>query len=502
MGYLLLVLVTPPDTSEDRLEEILDGAAAAAEPLDELSSLERGSVLVALADALEASAADLLPVAAMETHLPDARLGGELSRTTNQLRLFAEVLAEGSYLDATIDTPDPDMTPVPQPDLRRMLVPIGPVLVFAASNFPFAFSVAGGDTASALAAGCPVVLKAHPGHPRLSALTGEVVAEALTAAGAPAGTFAVIAGLDNGRTALLDGRIQAGAFTGSLSAGRALFDLAMSRETPIPFYGELGSLNPVFVTPGAAARRAAEIADGFVNSFTLGVGQFCTKPGLLFLPTGSSVLERLAELVRAAPKGEMLNDRLRHAYLRGLSDLSAVPSVRTVVDAASGDEGAVGATLLAATVPGLLADPDAMLTECFGPASIVIEYESEEQVLAAADAFDGSLTATIHGEPDESDLVDELLARLRDRAGRIIWNGWPTGVAVTWAMHHGGPYPATTSPLHTSVGATAIQRFLRPVVYQALPQELLPRALRDRNDLRIPRRVNGHITTADVSAGA
>ena len=457
-------------------------------------------MLVALADALDAAAPDLLPVAARETHLPDARLEGELARTTYQLRLFADVLAEGSYLDATIDTPDPRLAPVPRPDLRRMLVPIGPVLVFAASNFPFAFSVAGGDTASALAAGCPVVLKAHPGHPRLSALTGDVVGEALTAAGAPADAFAVVTGVDNGRVALLDARIRAAAFTGSLSAGRALFDLAMSRETPIPFYGELGSLNPVFVTPGAAERRAADIADGYVSSFTLGVGQFCTKPGLLFLPSGSSLLERLAERVRAAPNGEMLNDRLRQGYLSALSDLSATPGVRTLVDAASGEDGAVGAALLAATVPELLADPHAMLTECFGPASIVIEYAGVEQLLAAADAFEGSLTASIHGEPDESGLVNELLARMRDRAGRIIWNGWPTGVAVAWAMHHGGPYPATTAPLHTSVGATAIQRFLRPVAYQSLPPELLPTALRDRNDLSIPRRVDGRITTADVPA--
>jgi NADP-dependent aldehyde dehydrogenase len=498
-GYLLLVPATSSDTSADRLDQILDGATAASGPFDRLSSRERGSMLVALADALEASAAVLVPVAALETHLPDARLEGELLRTTYQLRLFADVLADGSYLDATIDTADPQMAPVPQPDLRRILGPIGPVLVFAASNFPFAFSVAGGDTASALAAGCPVVLKAHPGHPRLLALTGEVVAEALAAAGAPMGAFAVMTGVDNGRIALLDPRIRAAAFTGSLSAGRALFDLAMSRETPIPFYGELGSLNPVFVTPDAAERRAAEIADGYVNSFTLGVGQFCTKPGLLFVPAGSSVLERLAELVRAAPNGEMLNDRLRDAYLSALSDLSALPGVRTVVNA-SGEDGSVGATLLAATVPALLADPHAMLSECFGPAAIVIEYEDVEQVLAAADAFEGSLTATVHGEPDENELVDGLLTRMRDRVGRIIWNGWPTGVAVTWAMHHGGPYPATTAPLHTSVGATAIRRFLRPVTYQSLPQELLPTALRDRNDLGIPRRVNGHITTADVPA--
>jgi NADP-dependent aldehyde dehydrogenase len=492
----------PLDTSIERVEDVLAGATDASARLGELDPGERGELLVAVADALEVAAADLLPVAARETHLPDRRLEGELARTTHQLRLFAEVLAEGSYLEATIDTADPRSVPTPRPDLRRVLVPVGPVLVFAASNFPFAFSVAGGDTASALAAGCPVVLKAHPGHPGLSALTGEVVTEALTAAGGPEGTFAVVTGVDKGRIALLDSRIRAVAFTGSLSAGRALFDLAMSRETPIPFYGELGSLNPVFVTPGAAERRAAEIADGYVNSFTLGVGQFCTKPGLLFLPAGSSVLDRLAELVRAVPYGEMLNDRIRRAYTRTLSDLAAVQGVRTVVDAADGEEGpVVGPTLLAADVPALLADPDAMLTECFGPTSIVVEYEDTDQLVAAADAFAGSLTATVHGEPDEGGLVDELLATMRDRAGRIIWNGWPTGVAVAWAMHHGGPYPATTAPLHTSVGATAIRRFLRPVSYQGVPQQLLPKALQDRNHLHIMRRVNGSLTTADVPAG-
>jgi NADP-dependent aldehyde dehydrogenase len=493
---------TPLDTPIERVEDVLAGAMDAAARLGELDPGERGELMVAVADALEVAAAELLPVAARETHLPDARLEGELARTTHQLRLFAEVLSEGSYLEAIIDTADPGAVPTPRPDLRRILVPVGPVLVFAASNFPFAFSVSGGDTASALAAGCPVVLKAHPGHPRLSALTGEVVTEALTAAGAPEGAFAVVTGVDNGRIALLDSRIRAAAFTGSLSAGRALFDLAMSRETPIPFYGELGSLNPVFVTPGAAERRAAEIADGYVNSFTLGVGQFCTKPGLLFLPSGSAVFERLAELVRAVPYGEMLSDRLRRAYTQTLSDLSAVPGVRTVVDAADGEEGLVGPTLLAADVPGLLADPDAMLTECFGPTSIVVEYENGDQLVAAADVFAGSLTATVHGEPDEGGVVDELLARLRDRAGRIIWNGWPTGVAVAWAMHHGGPYPATTAPLHTSVGVTAIRRFLRPVTYQGVPQQLLLKALQDRNHLHIPRRVDGSLTTADVPAGA
>jgi NADP-dependent aldehyde dehydrogenase len=362
--------------------------------------------------------------------------------------------------------------------------------VFAASNFPFAFSVPGGDTASALAAGSPVVVKAHPGHPRLSQRTGEVLVEALRAAGAPEGTFAVVHGMEAGTTALTDPRIKAGAFTGSVKGGLALLEIATRREEPIPFYGELGSLNPVFVTPAAVAARGADIADGYVGSFTLGTGQFCTKPGLLFLPEGHGLEERLVEAVRGAAPAGMLNDRIRSGHAHERDRLEGLGALRTLVHGADSDAG-VAPTLLATTAKELLADPDPILQECFGPTSIVVEYSGADEALAAAQAFGGNLTATVQAEDADAATLAPLVDALRDRAGRVVYNGWPTGVAVAPAMHHGGPFPSTTASIHTSVGTTAIRRFLRPVCYQNTPQALLPEALRDDNPLGIPRRVDG-----------
>lgn len=487
-------------TSQEQLDVVLDAAAAAARPLGELRPAQQAAFLRGVADALDTAAEELVPIARRETHLPEPRLRGELSRTTFQLRLFAEVLGEGAYLEATIDHADPEWPPAARPDLRRMLLPLGPVVVFAASNFPFAFSVAGGDTASALAAGCPVVLKAHPGHPQLSRRTGEIVASALAHAGAPQGTFAVVEGEEAGRAAVLDPRIKAAAFTGSTHGGRALFDLANSRPDPIPFYGELGSLNPVFVTDAAATRRGQRIWSDYVDSFTLGAGQFCTKPGLLFVPAGSGAEEALTELVAGREPATMLNERIARGHREVRERLASHPVVRTLGTGRAGDLGPA-ATVLSTSVPDLLAHQQTLLTECFGPTSIVVTYTSDTELLAAARAFPGQLTATVHGEHDDP-IVPPLLAELRERAGRVIWNDWPTGVAVTHAMHHGGPYPATTAPLHTSVGTTAIRRFLRPVSYQDLPQHLLPLALRDDNPLGLPRRVNGVMDNVATPARA
>ncbi|PRX49403.1 NADP-dependent aldehyde dehydrogenase [Prauserella shujinwangii] len=489
---------TTTETRSETLENVLAAAASAARPLAELPPRDRAALLTSVAEALDANAAALVPLAERESNLPEARLTGELARTTFQLRQFATQLREGSFLDVVIDTADPGHPLGPKPDLRRMVVPLGPVLVFAASNFPFAFSVAGGDTASALAAGCPVVLKAHPGHPELSRRTAEVVTAAL--ADAPRGTFALAEGLETGRAALLDPRIKAGAFTGSVTAGRALSDLAGSRPEPIPFYGELGSLNPAFVTPGAVRARGEEIASGFVSSFTLGAGQFCTKPGLLFLPSGHGLADRLAAAVRGVTAAAMLGERIRDGFTSSLGALADVPGVEPIVSPAVEEDGRVSPGLFGCTVPTLLANRDTLLRECFGPASLVVTYEGNDELFAAADALEGNLTATVHAGPDERDTAGPLLERLRDHAGRLIVDGWPTGVAVSPAMHHGGPYPATTSPLHTSVGATAIRRFLRPVCYQNAPQELLPPPLRDRNELGIPRLVDGRVTTEHLTA--
>ena len=482
------------DTSPEQLDQILAAAAAAAGPLGAALPAERAGWIRAAADALDAAADELVPIAMRETGLPEARLRGEVARSSGQLRMFADALVDGALLDVVIDTADADAKPVPRPDLRRTLVPLGPVLVFAASNFPFAFSVCGGDTASALAAGCPVVVKAHPGHPEVSVRTAEVMTEALGKAGAPDGTLGLVTGFEIGVQALQDPRVKAGGFTGSVPAGLALHKVAANRPEPIPFYGELGSLNPVFVTPAAVAARGVGIATGYVGSFTLGVGQFCTKPGLLFLPTGHGLQEQLVDAVTGVAEARMLNDRIAQGFSTGLERLAQVGGVRVW---ASGD----GATLLQTTVPELLARRDEILEECFGPVSIVVEYANEDELLSGVEAFGGNLTATLHGEPEDAELAARLLPMLTDRAGRVIWNGWPTGVAVTWAMEHGGPFPATVGSVHTSVGVTAARRFQRGVSYQDTPDELLPPALQDANPLGLSRRVDGAIGTDPVSRG-
>lgn len=480
-----------PDTSLAELECVLAAAVAAAAVLRGSTAGNRATWLRRAADALEAASDELVSVAAAETGLPAGRLEGELARTSGQLRLFADVVEEGSFLEATIDHADPQARPVPQPDLRRVLEPLGPVLVFAASNFPFAFSVAGGDTASALAAGCSVVVKSHPGHPGLSVRVGEVVLQALREAGAPAGVFAVVHGTDTGVRALSDPRIRACGFTGSLAGGRALFDIACAREQPIPFYGEMGSLNPVAVTEAAVRRRGREIVDGFVASFTLGTGQFCTKPGLLLLPRGHGLDESLRERTAEVGAAPMLNARMHAAFTSRVRELARRHEVRALVAPSVDDRAGAwaGPALLATSAAAVLEAREELLQECFGPVSLVIEYDDVAEVAAVLQAVGGSLTATLHAEDDED--IAALVDVMRSTAGRVVWNGWPTGVAVSWGTHHGGPYPATTDPLHTSVGATAIRRFLRPAAYQSLPQHLLPPALWDDNPLAIPRRING-----------
>lgn len=485
------------ETSSDRLEQGLAAAAAAAPVLAALPVAHRVALLAAVADQLDAHADELVELADRETGLGPTRLTGELARTTTQLRFLGQVIADGGPLGVTIDTPDPAAVP-PRPDLRRTAVPIGVVLVFAASNFPFAFSVAGGDTAGALAAGCPVLLKAHPLHPRLSERTGELVAGALESAGAPAGAFAVLHGVEAGPAALRDPRVKAAAFTGSVPGGRALFDIASSRPEPIPFYGELGSINPVLVTRAAALARGDEIARGLVGSFTLGTGQFCTKPGLVLVPADTGFEDRVRPLVAAAPAGVMLAPRLREAFRRERDSLTGVAAVAVLARGAQAEASGAWETplLLVTGAADLIADPG-LAHECFGPSTLLVRYAPDELDAALA-VLPGSLTATLHAEPDEDGVAD-LMAALAARAGRVLWGGWPTGVAVSWAQHHGGPYPSTTAPLHTSVGAASLTRFLRPVSFQGAPDAVLPPELRDRNELGIMRRVDGVLTRDDVA---
>ena len=496
-----------PHTTTDELDRLATAAAAAGPELAALAG--RADRLRAVAAALEAAREELVAVADEETALGPTRLGSELTRARVQLEMFADAVDEGSFLDVVIDRPDPDARPAPRPDLRRMMVPIGPVAVYAASNFPFAFSVAGGDTASALAAGCPVLVKAHPGHPQTSVQSGRVIATALREHGAPDGTFAVVHGFEAGRDLVRHPAIRAAGFTGSLAGGRALFDLAQSRPDPIPFYGELGSLNPTVVTPGALAARPQEIVAGFVGSYLLGAGQFCTKPGLLFLPEGHGLDHALAQAVAGTAVHPLLGERIHDGYGLGVAALVDEPDVRAVVPPAASRAGgpagagfAVAPTLFAVSAAAFVRRLDwsgsparrtmrgPLLEECFGPTALIVEYASTGELLAALDAVPGSLTTTLHGEPDaEPELVRALLERAAGLAGRVVWSSWPTGVAVTAAQHHGGPWPATTAALHTSVGTAAMRRFLRPVAYQAVPDALLPEALRDDNPLGLPRRV-------------
>ncbi|MGW4248044.1 aldehyde dehydrogenase (NADP(+)) [Nocardia sp. NPDC004722] len=482
------------DTPLERIDGIIATAVRAAEHLAESTPAQRAGWLHAAADGIERAGDELIALAVAETHLPEQpRLRSELARTVFQLRLFAEVLTDGEFLRATIDHADPSWPMGPRPDIRRTVVPLGPVLVFTAGNFPFALSVAGHDTAAALAAGCPVIVKAHPGHPELSARTRDVLVAALAAAGAPEGVFENIYGIDAGTTALRHPDIQAAAFTGSVPGGRALFDIANARPRPIPFYGELGSLNPVVVTAGAVAARGKDIAQGFVGSFTLGAGQFCTKPGLLLLPVAHGLEQDLVDAVSAVPEQRMLNDRIAAGYRAGVTALGEQAGVARLAapDFEPGGDSGFRPTLLRVQARDFLTDRELLDRECFGPESLIIEYDGEEELRAVLNALEPGLTATVHAEESEHEQVRALLPLLTRLAGRLLWNGWPTGITLSWAQQHGGPYPATTAPQFTSMGAAAIERFLRPVAWQDFPDTLLPAPLREANPWRLPRRVDG-----------
>jgi NADP-dependent aldehyde dehydrogenase len=475
------------ETGTADVDAICTRAASAFGEWSRSSRTARASALEGIADALDAHTDELAQLADEETALGLPRLRGEIKRTTQQLRLFAGVLREGSYLEATLDSVDAGSVP-PRPELRRMLQPLGPVAVFAASNFPFAFSIAGGDTASALAAGCSVVVKAHPAHPQTSQATARFVAQALSEAKAPSGVFAVVYGSEAGVQLIKHPAIKAGGFTGSTRGGRALFDMASARPEPIPFYGELGSINPVLILPGAAAERAAELAQGYAGSLTLGVGQFCTNPGLVFAPAG--LIDAMAEAVRASAGGAMLAQRMHDAYLAGTRDLAA-SSERIAEGTAA--EAAFGATpqLFRVDLGTFAANVEKYTEECFGPAGVVVPYDDVSQVIDLLPRLPGSLTATVHAAPADATQAEQATNALRNIAGRLVYNAWPTGVAVAWGMQHGGPWPSTTNPLHTSVGATAIRRWLAPITFQSWPDAMLPQELQDANPLGIPRRRDG-----------
>ncbi len=460
---------------------------------------ERADFLEQIAAQILALGDDLIVRAMAETGLPRARLEGERGRTMNQLKLFAELLREGSWQDARIDTALPQRTP-PRPDLRLRFVGVGPVAVFGASNFPLAFSVAGGDTAAALAAGCPVVVKAHSAHPGTSELVGRAVVEALKLSNLPAGVFALLTGSGHGigDTLVRHPAIQAVGFTGSRSGGIALMAAAAARPQPIPVYAEMSSINPVVLLPAALAKRGADIATGFAASLVMGVGQFCTNPGLVLGMAGADFdrfAAAAAEALKPVPAATMLTPGIAGAYQRGEDQLAGQPAVDTLLRGTS--SGCQGAPSLFKTTGAAFLANHAMQSEIFGPASLLIACTDLAELLAVIEGLEGQLTATLQlQDDDESDIsaARTLLPALERKVGRILANGYPTGVEVSTAMVHGGPFPATSDGRSSSVGTAAIQRFLRPVCYQNLPRALLPAVLREPNERGVWRRRDGALT--------
>src|ERR1022692_4419992 len=461
---------------------------------------ERGALLRKIAAKIESIADDVIERAAQETALPQARLQGETARTCAQLRLFAQVAEEGSWVQARIDRADPDRKPGPKPDIRSMLRPLGPVVVFGASNFPLAFSVAGGDTASALAAGNTVIFQAHPAHPGTSELVGRAIQQSVRECNLPEGIFSLLfdTATQFGTQLLKHPLVKAGAFTGSRAAARMLMDVAASRPEPIPFYAEMSSTNPVFILPGALRERSDSIAAGLHTSFTMGAGQFCTKPGMVFLPQGNEAAtfaDKLRQLVAGSAPFHLLTRSIYSSYDSALAGRKTNTAVRLVAEAPKAAPAcgfAVGAALFETDADTFLSsDLDA---EIFGPTTLLVRHSKRDQILEIASSLEGHLTATIHGTAQDLHDFADLISILEGKVGRLVFNGFPTGVEVCHAMVHGGPYPSTSDGRSTSVGTRAIFRFTRPVCYQGFPDDALPEELKDANPLEIWRMVDGQMT--------
>lgn len=479
--------------------DVAAATAAAAEAFAAYratSPAERSAFLEAVAAEIEADEDAIIVAAVRESGLPEARITGEVGRTTGQLRMFAGVVAQGDHLGVRIDPALPDRTPLPRADIRQRMVPLGPVAVFGASNFPLAFSTAGGDTASALAAGCPVVVKGHPAHPVTGTLVARAITRAVEKSGLPAGTFSfVLGGIETGQELVADPRITAVGFTGSRGGGLALVRAAAAREVPIPVYAEMSSINPVVVLPGAlASNDIAAFAEAYVGSLTLGSGQFCTNPGLLFLPAGEQgdeFLRAAGEAVAAATGQTMLTPGIAEAYRTGTATLRDVAGVRVVAEGT-----AAGDLAPAPQVVETSALEHPVTDEVFGASGVVVRYADVADLLPRLEALEGQLTATVHADADsdaDTEQAAALLPVLELKAGRILFNGWPTGVEVGHAMVHGGPFPATSDSRTTSVGSLAIERFQRPVAYQDVPAALLPDAVRDDNPWGLLRRIDGSL---------
>ncbi|HWX94906.1 MAG TPA: aldehyde dehydrogenase (NADP(+)) [Terriglobales bacterium] len=491
-----------PGYSPAKAADVEHAAQLAAEAFriyGRTSGRERGALLRAIAANIESLTSELVERAHQETALPPGRLEAETARTCGQLRLFAQVAEEGSWVGARIDRADPDRKPAAKPDLRSMLRPLGPVAVFGASNFPLAFSVAGGDTASAFASGNPVIVKAHPAHPGTSDLVGQAIRSSVRECGLPAGVFSLLfdSGTQVGVALVTHPLIKAVGFTGSRSAGRVLMDLAAARPEPIPFFGEMSSTNPMFVLPGALRERGEAIATGLHASFTLGAGQFCTKPGIVFVPQGvdaRSLAKKLQELVLGSTSFHLLTPGIRSSYLSAVAGRRVNARVKSVTEAPAAETGLSVGSVLFETDAASFSNSFQLEGEIFGPTTLLVQHSSRSELLEIANKLEGHLTATIHGTDEDLRDFGDLVAILENKVGRVIFNGFPTGVEVSHAMVHGGPYPATSDGRFTSVGSQAIFRFARPVCYQGFPDHALPEELKDSNPLRIWRMIEGEMT--------
>ena len=480
----------------DELERAVTLATEAFTPYSHTTPEKRAAFLRTIASKIDALGPEITPRMMAESGLPEARCEGERGRTVGQLRMFADLIEEGSWVDARIETALPDRAPLPKPDLRSMLRPRGPVAVFCASNFPLAFSVAGGDTASALAAGCPVVVRAHVAHAGTAEIVASAIQSSVAECGMPEGTFSMIydAGYELGTALVTAPEIKAVGFTGSRKGGRALMDAAAARPEPIPVFAEMSSVNPIFILPGAMATRGEAIAQGVVSSVTLGAGQFCTCPGLVFSNPSETFENTLDSGFKETPPATMLHGGIRENFTSGLSRLVDQSGVSTLAKSNAEEEGKAPAVILKTSASDYLRNPS-LNEEVFGPSSLLIECGGLNDMITAAKSLEGQLTATVHGTEEEIAEASELLAILEQKVGRLIINGFPTGVEVCSSMVHGGPYPATSDGASTSVGTGAILRYARPVSYQGFPDAALPVELQNTNPSGINRLVNGTLTT-------
>lgn len=485
------------NATENEIHTVVENAEKAFVQYRKVGSNQKADFLDQIATEINNLGDDLIQRCHLETMLPEGRLIGERGRTMNQLRLFAEILREGSWVDARIDTALPDRQPIPRPDLRHMLKPLGPVAVFGASNFPLAFSAAGGDTASALAAGCSVVVKGHPAHPGTTELIYKAITKAIQVTNMPEHVFSLIQGntIEVGQSLILNPAIKAVGFTGSYRGGKAIFDAANKRKEPIPVFAEMGSTNPVFILPEALKEKGTQIAKGLAGSINLGVGQFCTNPGLIFLDSNNNASDfklQLKSSISEIEQAPMLTPSIKDAYNSGLKNYEKDEGLQSIAQSKETVSGVVS-KVYETNVEHFLAKKS-LEEENFGPSSILISGNSKEALVKAAQNLDGHLTATVHGTDDDLNNYKDLLDVLEQKVGRIIINGYPTGVEVCHAMVHGGPFPSTTAPQSTSVGTNAIKRFVRPVCLQDYPQSLLPEELKDNNPLNIWRLVNGELS--------